>query len=202
MVMPLGNVDRPSIDETDGRHLDNSFGASCEAWLEAGMMVRDEADGDREAVAYVTTTAFEGHPYSSGGEAALVESLRAATALTLSLVAEVDGEVVGHIAFSAVTVGEGGVKGWHGLGPLSVRPDRQRRGIGSALVGEGLRRLQDEGAQGCVVVGDPAFYRRFGFETCAGVRLPGVAPEHFLIRWIDGPLPSGDTRYHDAFDEV
>jgi putative acetyltransferase len=166
------------------------------------MIIRDEGDGDHEAVRVVTSRAFDGHPHSKGGEAALVDALRRAGVLSLSLVAEDDGRIVGHIAFSPVEIGDGSVAGWHGLGPLSVSPDRQRRGVGGELVAEGLRRLQDSGARGCVLVGEPGYYGRFGFEPCPRLVFPGVPPDFFLCRWIDGPLPEGEVRYHEAFAAV
>ena len=166
------------------------------------MVIRDEVDGDHATVRCVTRLAFDGHPHSNGGEASLVDALRNAGALTLSLVAEDEGRVVGHIAFSPVEIGKGDVGGWHGLGPLSIRPDVQGRGIGSELVREALRRLQDKGAKGCVLVGEPGYYGRFGFERCPRLTFSGVPADYFLCRWIDGPLPEGEVRYHAAFTGI
>jgi putative acetyltransferase len=192
----------PPIADADDLHRDISFHEAGPFGLEAGMVIRDEVDGDHETVRSVTSRAFDGHPHSSGGEAALVDMLRTAGALSLSLVSEDEGGIVGHIAFSPVEIGDGSIGGWHGLGPLSVRPDKQGRGIGSELVAEGLRRLQDKGAKGCVLVGEPGYYSRFGFEPCPRLVFAGVPPEYFLCRWIDGPLPQGKVRYHQAFAAV
>src|SRR5690606_20299677 len=115
-------------------------------------------------VGALTAAAFAGVPYASGTEPAIIAALRAAGALRLSLVAAEGQELLGHVAFSPVIIG-GRDRGWLGLGPLSVRPDRQRRGIGSALVRTGLERLRRDGAGGCVLLGDPAYYRRFGFRA-------------------------------------
>jgi len=82
----------------------------------------------------------------------IIEALRSAKALTVSLVAEVDGLVVGHIAFSPVTMSDG-TKDWYGLGPVSVHPDFQRKGIGKALIQEGLSRLRNLKAKGFCLVG-------------------------------------------------
>ena len=166
------------------------------------MKIRDEEEGDGVAIRELTQRAFAGHTHGSGGEADLIDALRRTGALTLSLVAEDRGCVVGHVAFSPVRIGDGAIDGWHGLGPLSVTPARQRQGIGSALVGEGLRRLQDRGGRGCVLVGEPAFYARFGFEACPRLTFEGVPAEYFLCRWIDGPLPAGEVHYDAAFASV
>ena len=165
------------------------------------MLVRDEMDGDRAAIAAVTTAAFDGHPYSSGTEAAIIDGLRRADALALSLVAEENGVVLGHIAFSRVSIGADDRGEWYGLGPLSVRPDRQGGGIGTLLVRAGLERIQDHGARGCVLVGDSGYYSRFGFEQCPRLSYDGVPPDYFLALWFDGPLPAGVVRFHSAFGE-
>ncbi len=84
-----------------------------------------------------------------------------------------DGQqVVGHIAFSPVTI-DGRDLGWYGLGPLAVHPDRQRLGIGALLVRTGLDLLRDQAAQGCVLLGDPLYYARFGFRQDPGLEFPG-----------------------------
>ncbi|MCB0023597.1 MAG: N-acetyltransferase, partial [Caldilinea sp.] len=124
----------------------------------------------------VTVDAFETLAISNHTEQFIVEALRAAGALTVSLVAEVDGRVVGHIAFSPVTMSDGTV-GWYGLGPVSVLPAYQGMGIGGALIVEGLARLRKLGARGCCLVGHPGYYGRFGFEHVDGLAYEGVPPE-------------------------
>ncbi len=112
--------------------------------------------------------------------------------MTLSLVAEEEGEVIGHIAFSPVTITPFAV-GWYGLGPVSVRPDRQGRGTGSALVRRGLDMLRKAGASGCVLAGNPAFYERFGFRNEPALVFPGCAPQYFMALPLSGgwfPAPS------------
>ncbi|MBS0505082.1 MAG: N-acetyltransferase [Proteobacteria bacterium] len=163
------------------------------------MEIRDERPADAAAIRAVVTAAFATAPHSSGTEAAIVDALREAGALTLSLVAEEDGEVVGHIAFSPV-MADGSEGGWYGLGPVSVRPDFQTKGIGQALVRVGLERLKESGAFGCVVLGDPAYYARFGFLNDPALRYPGVPPEYFQMLIFAGARPSGDVSYHAAFD--
>jgi len=162
------------------------------------MEIRPERPDDAAAIRAVTDAAFEGAPHSSGIEAAIVDALRAAGALTVSLVAVGDGDLLGHVAVSPVMI-DGRSRGWFGLGPISVRPDRQRRGIGRALVWESLDRLRRKGADGCVVLGDPAYYSRFGFVSDPDLRFPDVPPEYFQRLVFRGVPPKGDVAYHDAF---
>jgi putative acetyltransferase len=146
---------------------------------ELKVLIRDEQESDRNAIAEVTRAAFENHPYSQGTEQFIVDALRASQALTISLVADVNGEVVGHIAFSPVTISDGS-RNWYGLGPISVLPKWQKQGIGKSLVLEGLARLHSLGAGGCMLVGDPNYYGRFGFKTYPDLIHPGVPLENFL----------------------
>ncbi|WP_407051694.1 GNAT family N-acetyltransferase [Methyloraptor flagellatus] len=160
--------------------------------------IRAETDADVATIAAITTAAFTGHPYSAGTEAAIVAGLRAAGALTISLVAERDGAVVGHVAVSPVSL-PNAATGWYGLGPVSVRPDMQARGIGSALVEAALQRLGTLGAEGCVLVGNPAFYNRFGFSSHPGLVYPGVPDMYVLAKPLRGAAPTGAIAFHAAF---
>ena len=121
------------------------------------MIIRKEIPSDDGAIFDITKAAFENHPYSNNTEQFIINALRADNALTISLVAEMDEKMVGHIAFSPVTFSDGS-KNWYGLGPVSVLPDYQKQGVGTKLVNEGLHLLKDLGAGGCVLVGDPNFY--------------------------------------------
>ena len=143
------------------------------------MIIRNETQADVRVIANIIKTAFENHPYSNHTEEFIVRELRAAGALTISLVAEMDGEIVGHIAFSPVMFSDGG-EDWYGLGPVSVLPRFQRQGIGTKLVNEGVDLLKGLGAEGCILVGDPNFYQRFGFRSPEGVRHEGVPQENLL----------------------
>lgn len=162
------------------------------------ILIRDEEAADYAAITEVTRLAFATMEISNHTEQFIVEALRAAEALTVSLVAEVDGDVVGHIAFSPVTVTDGS-EDWYGLGPVSVHPDLQRKGIGKALIQEGLSRLQDVGAKGCCLVGHPEYYRHFGFENVEGLVVAGVPAEAFFVLTLDGNIPQGEVSFHDAF---
>ena len=116
-------------------------------------MIRDERPGDEAAISALITRAFAGSRHGDSGEARIVEALRAAGARSLSRVATRDGRVIGHVAFSPVTIADR-TPHWFGLGPVAVEPGEQRTGIGAALIEDGLTRLRDQGARGCVVGGD------------------------------------------------
>ena len=161
--------------------------------------IREEAPGDEAAVASLTALAFAGAPHSDGTEPAIIARLRAKGDLALSLIAEENGRLLGHAAFSPVTI-EGRHGGWFGLGPVSVLPERQGTGVGSALIRCGLDRLRDAGASGCVVLGDPAFYGRFGFVADAGLRYPGPPAEYFQRLVFTGDPPRGTVAYATAFE--
>jgi predicted N-acetyltransferase YhbS len=162
------------------------------------LAIRPETPTDEEAIDQVTRQAFLSHPYSQQTEQFIVRALRAAGALSISLVAEDDGRVVGHIALSPVSVGNG-ASGWYGLGPISVLPARQRQGIGRALMEHGLAELRRLRAAGCVLVGDPAFYVRFGFAHDPALRLDGVPPEFLLALSLGASPASGAVGFHPAF---
>ncbi len=162
------------------------------------ILIRDETQDDIPVITEVTAAAFETLEISGHTEQFIIEALRSAKALTVSLVAEVDGRVVGHIAFSPVTISDG-ARDWYGLGPVSVLPEYQRRGIGKALIQAGLSRLKDLGAQGCCLVGHPQYYIKFGFENVAGLTLEGVPPEVFFALAFDGRFPQGEVSFHAAF---
>jgi putative acetyltransferase len=124
--------------------------------------------------------------------------MRAADGLAISLVAQVEGTVAGHIAFSRVVISDGS-RDWYGLGPLSVLPSAQGKGVGKALVNAGMAALKANHARGCVVLGEPAYYRRFGFTNAPRLSLAGVAPEYFMSISFDADHPAGTVAYHEAF---
>lgn len=167
--------------------------------MHPALIIRDETGTDERAITDVTVAAFEALPISRHTEQFIVQALRAAKALTVSLVAEVDGRAVGHVAFSPVTISDG-TTGWYGLGPVSVLPQYQRRGIGQALIREGLSRLEALQARGCCLVGHPGYYRRFGFENVHGLVHEGVPPEVFFAVSFDGRVPQGTVTFHEAFE--
>lgn len=166
--------------------------------ISPNITVRDETDADSSAITEVTVAAFRTLEISNHTEQFIVEALRAADALTVSLVAEFDGRVIGHIGFSPVVISDG-TRNWYGLGPVSVSPEYQRKGVGKALIHEGLCRLKNLNAAGCVVVGHPDYYRKFGFENVDRLMLDEVPPEVFLALSFDGNVPQGRVTFHEAF---
>ena len=163
------------------------------------LTICNEVASDIQAISDITKAAFENHPYSNGTEQFIVNALRAADSLTISLVAEIDGRLVGHIALSPVTLSDKS-ENWYGLGPVSVLPAYQKQGIGTSLVNEGIGRLKDLGAEGCVLVGDPNFYQRFGFRSPDGLKHEGGVPqENFLALSFGDRTPAGVVHFHQAF---
>jgi putative acetyltransferase len=162
------------------------------------IAIRSETDADVDAITEVTIAAFKTLEISNQTEQFIIEALRKAKALTVSLVAELDGRVIGHIAFSPVTISDG-TQNWYGLGPVSVLPEYQRQGIGKALIREGLSRLKDLNAQGCCLVGHPAYYTKFGFKNMPGLVHEGVPQEVFLALSFDGHVPNGTVAFHEGF---
>lgn len=163
------------------------------------VLLRPEAPADVPAIRRVTEQAFRNHPHSRQTEVAIVDALRAAGGMTLSLVAHRAGDVVGHAVFAPVTI-SGGAGGWFSMGPLSVAPAVQGLGIGSELVWHGLRTLRQLGAAGCVVLGEPAYHGRFGFRSTPALRLEGAPPGCFLVRPFERLIPMGVVSYHAAFE--
>lgn len=167
------------------------------------MHVRPETEADCAAVRWVNEAAF-GTP----AEANLVEVLRGKHVALVSLVAEVDGKVVGHILFSPVLLAQHGNLNAMGLGPMAVAPDYQRKGIGSALVRAGLKRCKELGCQAVVVVGHAEYYPRFGFISATRYALRSeydVPADVFMATELEaGALHgvSGVVRYDDAFASV
>jgi putative acetyltransferase len=162
------------------------------------MQIRPEVPSDHDAIRQINIDAFAIHAYSSQTEHLIVESLRAANALSVSLVAEIEGNLVGHIAFSHAEI-NGSDCGWFLLGPVAVFPNFQKQGIGSALVNEGLKTIRNMGAKGCVLVGDPAFYRRFGFQNNCSLQMEGVPSEFVLALPMSDPMLQGTVTHHPAF---
>lgn len=163
------------------------------------MLIRPEEPADRAAIAAITAAAFAEVDHSDQSEPEIIARLRASNELTISLVATEDSAIIGHIAFSPVMI-DGAHLGWFGLGPMEVEPRRQSEGIGSALVREGLDRLRSQVAAGCVVLGDPAYYSRFGFATDSKLRYDGAPPEYFMrLQLSDRTLPEGGVDYASAF---
>lgn len=165
----------------------------------SAIVIRDEHATDIAAIHALTAAAFLDAPHTSHTEQFIVDALRAAGVLTLSLVAVVDDDIVGHVAVSPVVVSDGSA-GWFGLGPISVTPRLQRRGVGSLLMRAATERLRERDAAGCVLLGNPAYYGRFGFVATPELVLEGVPPEYFLALPFGPSSAHGRVTYHPAFD--
>ena len=160
--------------------------------------IRNERPDDIASITYVTEGAFKTLEISNNTEHFIINALRAAEVLAVSLVAEADGSVIGHIAFSPVTISDG-TSDWYGLGPVSVLPDYQHQGVGKALIEAGLSRLKDINAKGCCLVGHPEYYKKFGFKNTSDLVYKGVPQEVFLMLSFDENIPRGEVTFHEAF---
>ncbi len=162
--------------------------------------IRSETAADSQTIESLTAAAFLNAPHTSHTEQHIVSALRRAGQLAVSLVAETDRTLIGHVAISPVSISDGS-SGWFGLGPISVLPQYQRRGVGSQLMREAVRILRDSGASGCVVLGEPEYYGRFGFRANSDLVLPGVPAEYFQALSFDSSTPRGSVTYHAAFEQ-
>jgi putative acetyltransferase len=162
------------------------------------IFISKETEADIEAISEVTKAAFENLPISRHTEQFIIDALRDAKALTISLVAEADNKVVGHIAFSPVTISDGSLD-WYGIGPVSVLPELQKQGIGKSLIREGLSSLKALGAKGCVLVGDPGYYQRFGFRSFPDLVIDGVPQQYILALPFEENKTRGTVTFHKGF---
>jgi putative acetyltransferase len=162
------------------------------------IVIRNEIESDIKAISEITKAAFENLPISNYTEQFIINALRNANALTISLVAVAEKKVVGHIAFSPVTISDGSL-GWYGLGPISVLPELQKEGIGKSLISEGLSSLKPLGAKGCVLVGDPGYYERFSFRSPPDLVIDGVPQENVLALPFEENKIRGVVTFHEGF---
>lgn len=172
------------------------------------LEIRLEHPEDHAAVRDVTIAAFAGSELGHHGEAELIERLRTSGATLLSLVAVLNDSVVGHALFSAARLeSTSAPTDGMGLAPVSVAPERQRTGVGTALIREGLAQLERDGCKFVVVLGHPDYYARFGFEPAAdsGIRceFPGVGRAFFRILCFDPDAARpGIIHYHPEFSRL
>ena len=164
----------------------------------SAINIRDEIEADWIAIRLVTESAFRDKPYAGGDEQDVIERLRKRGALELSLVAISDDQLVGQITFSAAHLDDGSGP-WFALGPVSVAPAQQSEGIGARLINEGLKRMSALGALGCILTGNPDYYRRFGFELSPPNAPANEPEEYFMLKLLNGKQPRGTFSFHDAF---
>lgn len=163
------------------------------------MWIREETSDDIDAIRDVVRSAFAGAPGEGRLETRIVDALRADGALRVSLVAAIDGRIAGHVGFSPAHPAEADGD-WYVLAPVSVAPADQGHGVGAALVSAGLRMLQEQGARGCVVLGDPAYYARFGFRATPGFTLTGAPDGAFQALAFDASIQTGgEVALHPVF---
>lgn len=164
----------------------------------SNVLIRNETPEDYAVISDVTAQSFRPLGFDTLNEPFVIEALRAAGALTISLVAELDHRVIGHIAFSPATISDG-TPGWYALGPVSVLPEYQRQGIGRALIWAGLGRLKSIGARGCCLVGHPEYYGKVGFIHPGGFSCEGVPQEFFFAISFDDQYPQATVTFHEGF---
>lgn len=163
------------------------------------MIIRPENLSDIQAVEEVTLTAFTGVYSDNPTENRMINTLRESGELFLSLVVELDKKIIGHVAFSAVSI-NGSYISWYGLGPISVLPEFQKQGIGSKLIYDGLDLIREKGAKGCVLTGSPDYYHRFGFKSYPKLHYEGVPePKYFMALPFYNEVPEGKVEHHKAF---
>ncbi|BAQ63504.1 GNAT family N-acetyltransferase [Geminocystis sp. NIES-3709] len=162
------------------------------------IKIREETSNDINLITEITKSAFKNHPYSNHTEHLIVKELRKHNCLSISLVAEKEELLIGHIAFSPVEISDG-TKNWYGLAPVSVKPEFQNQGVGKKLIREGLKILEQKNADGCVVLGEPEYYQKFGFKNNSNIQLMEVSQEFFLSLNFGTSTPKGQVKYHPAF---
>lgn len=162
------------------------------------ILIRPECPQDYAAIHDVTQRAFAPMPFADGDEQELIGKLRDAGALSLSLVAELDGNVVGQVTFTTAFAADGS-PGWYALGPVAVEPALKHQGIGSQLIEAGIAWLREQDAAGCVLVGNPAYYCRFGFLPFPALAPTGEPAEYYQILPLRVEQPDGVIGFHPLF---
>ncbi|MCL6248091.1 N-acetyltransferase [Acinetobacter sp. ANC 4945] len=163
------------------------------------FIIRDEKPEDINSITELTKAAFLNAEHSSHTEQFIVNSLREHGQLSISLVALENNTLVGHVAVSPVLISSGDM-GWYGLGPILVLPNKQGMGVGTLLMKKSLEKLKQLGASGCVLLGDPNYYHRFGFKSYPRLTLANVPQEYFQAISFINHIPTGEVHYPDAFN--
>ena len=166
--------------------------------IRLSINIRKEQPSDIKRIHEVTAAAFLEAPHTDHTEQFIVKALRESGALSISLVAEDESNIIGHVALSPIAISDS-TDSWYGLGPISVLPNNQSKGIGSKLMNAAIQELKNIEAKGCVLLGDPNYYHRFGFKARKGLVLPGVPAEYFQALVFQGNFPEGIVTYHQSF---
>ncbi|WP_434779621.1 GNAT family N-acetyltransferase [Neisseria sp. Ec49-e6-T10] len=162
------------------------------------MVIRSEEKGDEQVIDQLLLDAFKDQPYSNNTENQMVQKLRQDNGVTLALVAGYKDEIIGYIAFSKIVI-DNQLSDWEALAPVSVSPQWQNKGIGRQLIEEGLKILKGRLVSGCVLVGFPEYYKRFGFRTTNQLKVDGIPPEYFMVLPFNKSIPVGTVEFHSAF---
>lgn len=161
-------------------------------------VIRPETPADQVAIHNITKRAFAPMTYADGNEQDLIDRFRDAGVLAISLVAELDGAVVGQVTFTEAFAADGS-PGWYALGPVAVEPQLQDRHIGSKLIETGLTKLRERDAAGCVLTGDPAYYCRFGFRPVPDLCPDGEPAAYYQILPLRVTAPDSVIAFHPLF---
>lgn len=161
-------------------------------------LIRPERTDDHVTIYDITKRAFAPMPFSDGDEQELIGRFRDAGVLALSLVADMDGTVVGQITLTPAFAADDSA-GWFALGPIAVAPEFQSKKIGSKLIDAAIVWLHEQEAAGCVLVGNPAYYNRFGFAQYPALAPNGEPSEYYQILPLRVQEPSVVVDFHPLF---
>jgi putative acetyltransferase len=162
------------------------------------LHIRPEISADAPAIRTLVARAFAPMPFAGGDEQEIPDRLRAAGRLSLSLVAVAAETLVGHAAFSRLLSHQNPTD-WYALGPLAVAPERQRAGLGSALIRAGLEILTRQGARGFALTGSPLYYARFGFQLAPQWAPPTEPAQYFQVLASTGEDPPPALAFDPLF---
>lgn len=162
------------------------------------VLIRPERPGDYDAIYEVTKRAFAPMPYANGDEQELIGRFRDAGVLALSLVADKDGKVVGQCTFTPAFAADGSA-GWFALGPVSTEPKHKHKGIGGQLIQAGIAWLKEQNAAGCILIGNSAYYSRFGFLTFPDLTPEGMPAEYYQMLPLGTAEPNTVVAFHPLF---
>ena len=162
------------------------------------ILIRPERPEDHAEIYGVTQRAFAPMPYADGDEQELVGRFRDAGVLALSLVGEKDGVLIGQITFTPAIAADG-TSGWYALGPVSVEPALKHQGIGSQLIRAGIAWLHEHNAAGCILIGNPAYYSRFGFRQFPQLAPEGMPAEYYQMLPMAVAEPNKVVAFHPLF---